>query len=227
MTTTEPPPVRVVLCMPSNRRPPIETVGAYAEVYGHGLLAGLVTSKMEVGDTYIDTARNLLVTHAMDVPTQPTHILWLDDDMVWPSDTVARLVAHDLPIVGGLYFQRMPPFHPVAYTRLHERDGDRRGQFLTLPDDPTGLVEVDGMGLGCCLVRMDVYFDLAERGGPRWHAVIDGRGEDLHFFDRALDAGYQPMLDTDLQCGHVRDEVVQRVHYETFRRSTAAGPPSD
>jgi hypothetical protein len=214
--------IRAVICMPSNRMVPAETVESLARVYGRGLVDGTVTALLMLSDTFIDAARNLLVTQAVDVPTQPTHILWMDDDNVIPSDTVARLAAHKVPIVGGLYHQRLPPFAPVAYRTVE----GRKVQMIDLPDDPHGLVRVDGLGLGCTLVEIGIYLAMAERyGDARWHAVVDGRGEDIWFFERVQEMGIPVYLDTDARCGHVRRETVGTVHYESYRR--AAMPKED
>lgn len=210
--------VRAVICVPSAREIPAETAESLARVYGRGLTDGTVTALIVRGDTYIDTARNFLVTHALDVPSEPTHIFWMDDDMVVPSDAVARLAAHGLPIVGGLYHQRVAPFPPVAYRR--DPDTERGVRMIDLEPDPVGMIRVDGMGLGCCLVELPLYLRMLEHfGDPWWHQVSSGRGEDLHFFDRCGQMGVPVWLDCDLRCGHVRREVVSTVHYESFRRA--------
>lgn len=215
---------RAVICVPSNREVPIEVADSLAGVYGRGLVDGTVTAKLFVGDTYLDAARNLLVTYALDLPTHPTHIFWMDDDMLVPPDAVARLLAHDLPVVGGLYHQRAAPFRPVAYREA----GGRSVELIDLPDRPFGLLEVDGMGLGCCLVRLDLYLRMVDAGyGPRWHRVDEGVGEDITFFRAVREMGVKVFLDCDLRCGHVRRETVGTVHYESYRRAhpTAATDP--
>lgn len=209
---------RAVICVPSGRDFPAEVADSFAGLYGRGLTDGTVTAKIVLGDTYIDAARNLLVTYAMDIPTRPTHIFWMDDDMVMPPDTVARLMAHRKPIVGGLYHQKTAPFMPVAYRNAE----GRHVRMIDLPDDTHGLVAVDGMGLGCCLVEIDVYLRMAERFGPRWHRVEEGVGEDLVFFEQVAEMGIPVWLDTDLRCGHVRRETVGTVHYESYRRAHSA-----
>ena len=213
-------PRRAVICVPSNRDFPAEVADSFAGIYGRGLVEGTVTAKIVLGDTYLDAARNLLVTYALDVPTEPTHIFWMDDDMVMPSDTIGRLMAHRLPIVGGLYHQKSPPFRPVAYNRSVM--GDRHVEMISLPDDPSGVVEVDGMGLGCCLVELDVYLRIAEEFGPRWHRVEEGVGEDLVFFEQVRALGIPIWLDTDVRCAHIRNQAVTTVHYQTYRSAHPA-----
>lgn len=225
MTTTTKP--AVVICMPVDRPLPPEVADSYASVYGRGLVDGTVIAKIMIPDTYADVARNLCVTHAMDAPGDPTHVMWFDSDQTMPSDTVARLLSHQKAVVGGLYHQRRPPFHPVAYDFLD--DGTGYGmKLIDLPDDPKGLVKVDGLGLGCTLVRLDVYLAMAEHfGDASWHQLSPGHGEDVFWFRRLRDMGVDDVwLDCDLRAGHVRREVVSTVHYESFRRAHANDDPA-
>jgi len=206
---------RVAICMPSARPIPSEVVDSFARLYGRGLVEGYVTAELILGDTYLDAARNLLTTYAMDLPTNPTHAFWFDDDMTMPSDTIARLLAHDVPIVGGLYHQRAAPFMPVAYNFTGE---GHSAQMIELPDEPTGLVQVDGLGFGCTLIQMNIYLEMAEHfGDPRWHQVNEGVGEDVFFFRRVKEMGIPVWLDCDVRAGHVRRETVTTTHYQAYR----------
>lgn len=217
------PDHRVVICMPSARPIAPEVADSFAALYGRGLVGGYVTAKIIHGDTYIDTARNLLVTLAIDVPTEPTHIFWFDDDQVIPTDAIERLLAHDLPIVGGLYHQRVAPYRPVAYRATE----GRAVELIDLPDNPAGLVEVDGMGLGCCLVRLPIYTAMWERfGDVRWHRVEDGVGEDITFFQRVREMGIPIWLDCDLRVGHVTRQTIDTVHYESYRKASGGVYPA-
>jgi hypothetical protein len=206
--------VPAVLVMPTDRPVPSEVVASYAAVYGRGLTDGTVCGQIVLGDTYADVARNLCVTYAMDMPGA-THIMWFDSDQVMPSDTVARLMTHRQRIVGGLYHQRVPPFRPVAYDFLD--DTGYGMNMLVLPDDPTGMWHVDG--LGCTLVELSVYHELAEAmGNPNWHQLSPGHGEDVYFFRRVAQLKVDVWLDADVRAGHLRREVVTTTHYESFRK---------
>jgi hypothetical protein len=208
--------VSAVICVPSNRELAIEAAMSIARVYGRGLVDGSVTTILSMGDTYIDTARNLLVTYALDVPTEPSHLMWIDDDMILPDDAVAQLAAHDVDIVGGLYHQRSAPYLPVAYNR---DDSTERGvRMIELDEDPHGLIEVDGLGLGATLVRLEIYLKMAQHFGDAWwHQVSSGRGEDIHFFARCNEMGIRAWLDTDLRCGHVGRQMISTTHYLSYR----------
>ena len=210
-----------VICMPVERFVAPEAANSFAGVYGQGLVDGTVIGRTMNGHTLLDRARNLLVVEALKLPNRPTHIFWMDSDMLVPPGAVAQLAAHDRPIVGGLWHLKLPPFKPCAYR--YAQDGEF--QLIDLPDNPHGLVPVDGMGLSATLVRMDVYTAMQERyGDDLWHAFRDEAGEDVHFFKRAQEMGYEAWIDTDLRCGHMRREAIWTDDYEAFRHATELAP---
>ena len=45
-----------------------------------------------------------------------THILFSDDDMEYPPDTLQKLLAHDKDLIGTLYnIRRLPPAYVIEY----------------------------------------------------------------------------------------------------------------
>jgi len=87
-------------------------------------------------------------------------LLFLDADMVFPPDTLIRLLNWKVDIVGADYRLRAPP-----YTRI-----GLSPQAKPYPadhvDPERGLVERSIIGLGCVLVRAPVL----ERLAPPWFA---------------------------------------------------------
>lgn len=74
--------------------------------------------------TMIITARSSLIYDARNILSKMAidqhydRILWLDSDMVFPSDLLDRLSADmdkGLRYVSGMYFTRKNPVHPVIY----------------------------------------------------------------------------------------------------------------
>ena len=207
--------VKAVICMPCDHPIAPEASNSFAGVYGQGLLDGTVIGRTIGAHGTLARTRNVLVYEALKLSPRPTHIFWMDSDMLVPPGAVAHLAAHDKPIVGGLYHLKRQPFNPVAYRWVSED----RLRMIDLPDDPHGLVSVDGMGLGCALIALDVYTSMAAHyADDIWHAFRDGDGEDVHFFKRAKEMGYEVWLETDLRCGHVRREAIFTENYEAFRR---------
>ena len=64
--------------------------------------------------TYLALARNTLVQRALDSKSE--WIFFVDDDQALRPDTLMRLLAHDQPIVSGLYLNRNRPFFPIAFS---------------------------------------------------------------------------------------------------------------
>src|ERR1700682_1403062 len=57
------------------------------------------------------SARNTIIQQAFD--NNFTHIFFLDDDMLPPTDTLVKLMKHDVDIVSALYLGRAFPHRPV------------------------------------------------------------------------------------------------------------------
>lgn len=170
-----------------------------------------------------------------------SHLLFLDADNVWPTDTLTRLLAHhDRGIVGGLYVTRHEPYAPVALINGRVPDGSCVTQYEHDKGAirATTLREVDVLGMGCTLIPVSVFAAL----GPRpWFAYAnDDEGwpmvtEDVPFCQKAKAAGYQIWLDPTIVCGHVtsmvtdvrwtqRWEQAQRATWERFPVHITAVP---
>ena len=153
-----------------------------ARVDGHRL--SIVNSKSSL----ITQGRNLAVEAALKVRAE--WLMFLDSDMVFPADTVSRLLAHGQAIVGATYPRKG---WPLAYigTRLE-------GTPLSLAD--TGLVEAARLPAGCLLLRADV-FDRLQR--PYFRCAYDEAagvvlGEDFWFSDLVRSRGFSLWCDLDL-----------------------------
>lgn len=147
---------------------------------------------------------------------QGSWLLFIDDDMVWETDAVERLVAArneiDADIIGGLCFRRSAPHEPTMYMRENATSGG----YIFLEDWSDDIVEVDATGMAFCLIHKRV-FELI--GGPRptltgppnffrWEGTL---GEDLRFCQDAKAAGARIFVDTRLKIGHISEvEIGQR-----------------
>lgn len=108
---------------------------------------------LTVSTSSIRQGRNLLAASFLAMP-EATHIMWVDADVSFPGDAVSRLVAHDLPMVAGLYpFKRLPPEFAIHLAR------DDQGHTRRLPSGAVEATEVPG---GFVLVKREVYLALME-----------------------------------------------------------------
>lgn len=165
-------------------------------------------------------SRNRLATEGMRMGAD--YILWLDSDMLFPADTLKRLLSdrEKGDVVTGLYFRRTPPFTPTLFETLEISDeGKAHSDFVYLPKDD--VFEVAGCGFGCVLTPVPVVMDVL----AKYHTCFDpigGVGEDLAFCFRARQLGYKVVCDQTLTLGHVGHTVITRDFYEQYRKVSDA-----
>jgi hypothetical protein len=141
--------------------------------------------------------RNLAIGAAQD--EKCTHILFIDDDMAYPPNSLLQLLEHDKEIVSGLYLGRQYPHPPVVFDIASE-DGAAFPMYLT--EEP-GLYPIVAAGFGFLLIKMSIfeklekpYVRLGELDNEQWC-------DDIGFFHRVRKAGIQSYCDTNVCIGHM------------------------
>lgn len=142
--------------------------------------------------TILPNLRSELVMGAFNISA--SHVLFIDSDMVFPPDTVQRLLSHDLDIVAANCIQRQR-------LRWTARKDQREVESL----DRVGLEEVTTVGFGVTLIKTSVFNKLQV---PWFDTPWDGArhmGEDIYFCQLANHGGYKIFIDHDLsqEVGHV------------------------
>lgn len=143
--------------------------------------------------------RNVMIENALK--DDATHVFFIDDDVLIPKDTLYRLLAHDKDIVSGLYLMRNFPHAPIA---MNVSLSDGRCRFKFLQNNERGLVEAVNFGLGCCLIKTDVFrkvdkpwITIGQMNAVEWN-------DDIQFFNRCREKyGYKLWLDLDVRAGHM------------------------
>lgn len=167
----------------------------------------------------IYTSRNSLATMAIQMDAD--YVFWLDSDMVFQPDTLVRMMdtvqKHNIDMLTGLYFRRVPPYSPVLFDKLEMRTKTVLdwSEFKTIPED---LFEVGGCGFGCVLVNTEVLISVQGKHGNMF-APMGNNGEDIAFCIRAKDCGYKIICDPSIICGHVGYSVVDDQFFKAFSNS--------
>jgi len=149
--------------------------------------------------TYLPSARNEI--HNMYLETDFPFLMMLDSDILFPPFIVERLMAHNLPIVGGWYknknrLKKYTP-HPIVYDFINmNEDGVANFKHREYPGK--GLEKVDGMGAGCWLMKKEV----AQALGKSPYDMNKG-GEDLRLSKRLMDLDIPLHVDWDIPLAHV------------------------
>jgi len=153
-----------------------------------------------------DHARNAAVQAA--IAHNCTHLFFLDSDVIPPKDAILRLLAHNKPIISGVYHRRSPPVGvPVMI---------KGGTWVT-QYPPNAVMEVDLVGAGCLLLDVAMLKKMTpQRPGYHWfdwRVNFKGLGiypdheclsEDFSFCVHAKRTMNIPTLvDTSIKCRHV------------------------
>ena len=166
-----------------------------------------------VGGYTVDRARCECVETARRAGA--THLLFVDNDMVFKPDFLNKLLEHDLDVVMGYYRHRpSDPNDTVERTNLcklgqqHYLEQITPNEMMEALEEGYDLVQVKGGGLGFCLVNMEV-FDKIKR--PYFLFVNYWTGhalsEDLFFSEQCANAGIEIYADTRCYCGHIFRET--------------------
>lgn len=154
----------------------------------------------------VDANRNRMVRNFLEDPDNDW-LLMVDNDVVPPKD-ILKMVEHDEPVVSGVVtIKKGTVPQPVVLKEY----GDQYRQvgvneYMDEKDDSEGVIEVDGVGTGCLLIRRDVLEDIK----PPWfkfeHDEYGGLqlGEDFYFSRRVKQAGYSMYVSTEHVCSHFK-----------------------
>jgi hypothetical protein len=142
--------------------------------------------------TILLTQRERLATEAVNLGAE--YLLWLDSDITFPATTAMRLMAHDEPIVACNYIRRQLPAKGVAYEVIGNWNNP-------LPFDIYNhLVEVQGVGMGCMLMRTEIFSKIPKPWFEfGWSPDSnDHLGEDMILCQKMAAAGYSVKIDSQL-----------------------------
>lgn len=137
--------------------------------------------------------RNNLVKHAQN--GNASHILFVDSDMTFPPDALARLLAYDLDIVCATASKRDESCRDMIGIPVHGEDA------LT----SKVMVEMESVGLPFMLIKMDVFGKIAKP----YFAEPENNGEvvpeDAYFCHKVRMAGIKIVCDLALSMnmGHI------------------------
>lgn len=165
----------------------------------------------------VSTGRNELALHALTHDYD--YLFFVDSDVVIPDFTLEKLLKANVAVVNGTYPRKELDTitNPNPYTTLYRHDRRNLNKinfgpfFMSLAELPKeGIVPVDAAGLGCTLIKTDVFKIL---GGNDWfhfgneQQQIDKGpyclGEDLWFYRECLRHDIQPYAEASVRCGHV------------------------
>ena len=169
-------------------------------------------------------SRNRLGKFALDAGAD--RILWLDSDMMLPVDLMEQLsrdLDDGLEYVSALAFQRVPPYKPIAYSKIELEKGENNTATIeveTIREWPEGLFEVAGAGLAAVMMTTDLYRRVYDEYGLPFSPLL-GLGEDLSFCVRARKVGAKLYCDSRVKPKHIGLMAFDENSYLAGRRPEA------
>lgn len=142
--------------------------------------------------------RNKIIEQALE--NDCTHIFFIDDDMILLPDTLLKLVEHKKDIVSALYLSRMFPHRPVFFDKAYDNGYCK---YFHLTEGAIGLVKGVNCGLGAVLISIEVFKKLEPPYIRLGEIEKDGWCDDIGFFNRCREAGYDVYCDLDAPVGHL------------------------
>lgn len=181
---------RILIAIPTNKY--IEPA-TFKSIYDLEIPEGYTTEFQYSYGYQIDQIRNLIAHWA----TNYDYLFSVDSDISFKPDTLKKMLAHNVPVVSGLYIQRKPGQHILELYRggVNVPYDSIKGQ---------GLIEVDSCGFGCVLVNSEV---IRAVGYPQfvYKSAIDHSNtlsEDTYFCHKAREKGHRIYADTTILCEH-------------------------
>lgn len=183
----------ILIAVPTIQYMDVET---FESIFYQDIPEGYSTYFKTFTGDQIDDIRNTIVKYALDHDFD--YLFSVDSDITLPLDTLKRLLAHDTDIVSGLYIQRKVDAHILELYK------DCKNIIYDQIKN-AGVIEVDGCGFGCALIKTNVF---KEVGYPQfvYHSALDHKyttSEDNDFCGKARAKGFKVYADTSILCGHI------------------------
>lgn len=142
--------------------------------------------------TVLLTQRERLAAMALEFGAE--YMLWLDSDIVFPATTAVRLLSHKEDVVAANYVRRQLPAKGVAYESM---ENWQKPLGFDVRDE---LVPVAGVGMGCMLMKTDIFLELSKPWFEfEWTpSSNDFLGEDMVLCRKIAATGRQVKIDTAL-----------------------------
>lgn len=215
--------MKIALCTPHYSDVTAQYAYSLAHLFRHTLRTrpDIDLTPFLASSAILPKARTQLVGMALEWGAD--WILWIDADHLFPPDSLLRLLARNLDVVGVNYPRRQAPAGPTAASA--DDDGNWHPVWTTAEKARSGLVEpVDTMGLGLCLMRAE----LVRRLHPPLFGIEplpDGGFliDDAWFFAKLRQAGVAIHVDHGLswEVGHVTEQILTHAGLEQSRGAAA------
>jgi len=148
---------------------------------------------------YIHFNRENLVEEALK--RNKTHLLFIDDDVGFPTGGMEQLISANVPIIGAPYAMRRES--SMHLSTVGFIDPDIRP--VKMSEMPEYIFECDWLGMGFTLINLEVFKKVPQPWFEYQHIRGKLAGEDIDFCVKAKKAGYQILCEPRIKLLHIGD----------------------
>ena len=198
---------KVTLAVCTNREVKPKTLGSLLEMVNYSKDIDFHILVATRGYTIAEN-RNYCVVQAQR--NESDYLLFVDDDMTFPKDTLERLLGANKEVIGVNSYSRVLPLSPT--TGLMDKNGkymhpDHHMPFeMKIPDE---MFKAYFVGCGVCLIDMKVfgkikkpYFEFTTYKTGELKGMVE-HGEDGNFCLKARNAGIDIYCDPTIPIFHL------------------------
>ena len=188
---------KILIAIPTARNIEAETFKSIYDLY---IPSGYTVHFQYFYGYNIDQVRNLIANWVVN---GYDYLFSVDSDIAFPPDTLAKLLAHNVDMVSGLYIQRKPGQHILEVYEHNAHGGVSNIPYGKIAG--RGLVEIASCGFGCVLVKAEVM-QAIPYPHFKYHSAVDHANtisEDVDFCRKALAAGFKIWADAAMHCKHI------------------------
>lgn len=171
----------------------------FKSIYGLQIPEGCITQFDFIRGYDCAKARCAIAQEALEYNFD--YVLMVDSDIILPRNTLCSMLSRDVDICLGFYPRKNTRIGQTEVFKLGQHDFIDTYYYSELPENIC--FEVKGGGLGCALIRTDIFGTLAY---PYFRYVVYNAenclSEDNYFCSKATLAGYKVYADTAVKCGH-------------------------
>ena len=161
--------------------------------------------------TLVYIGRDKLAKKAIDEGF--SHVLWLDDDMVFKSDLLEDLMFCGKPFVTGLAVGRRAPHCSCVFKEVYPKVD--RWTYQEYPPCP---FKIAACGFACVLIERHVLEKVWTTHGSCFFPTRE-LGEDVAFCKRAVDLGFEIWAEPTVKLGHIGQMVIYPEYEEIYANS--------
>ncbi len=156
-------------------------------------------------DPFLDVSRCNIVRHALY--NHADYLFFLDSDIILPPNALENLLQDDKDIVSGIYYYKNHQHVPIIMKKVSKFGFNPYINYLEMDNDKD-IIEIDAMGLGCCMIKTDIFKRLPypwfnnewiENEETAKTKILEG---DFYFCNLLKESGYKIYADKRVQCGH-------------------------